>query len=157
MEFKKLLPILSLFVLTLHACVNENVKVDTYNAIPKQNWTYVNPVKATLNVTDSTQAYNIYVNFRHTADYKYANIWLRFHIIGPNQKDVPVRQEFQLAMPDGQWLGTGSGNLFTYQLIYKQNYKFASTGKYTLIVEQNMRDNPLKAISDVGIYVELAK
>ncbi|HTN19251.1 MAG TPA: gliding motility lipoprotein GldH [Pelobium sp.] len=157
MKFKKLLLLFSLLIWVLQACVNPNVKVDTYNAIPKQNWTYVNPVKATLNVTDSTQAYNIYVNFRHTADYKYANIWLRFHIIGPNQKDVPVRQEFQLAMPDGQWLGTGSGNLFTYQLIYKQNYKFASTGKYTLIVEQNMRDNPLKAVSDVGIYVELAK
>jgi gliding motility-associated lipoprotein GldH len=157
MKFKKLLLLFPLYILVMQACVNQNVKVDTYNAIPKQNWTYVNPVKATLNVTDSTQAYNIYVNFRHTADYKYANIWLRFHIIGPNQKDVPVRQEFQLAMPDGQWLGTGSGNLFTYQLIYKQNYKFASTGKYTLIVEQNMRDNPLKAVSDVGIYVELAK
>lgn len=157
MKFKKLLLLFPLYILVMQACVNQNVKVDTYNAIPKQNWTYVNPVKATLSVTDSTQAYNIYVNFRHTADYKYANIWLRFHIIGPNQKDVPVRQEFQLAMPDGQWLGTGSGNLFTYQLIYKQNYKFASTGKYTLIVEQNMRDNPLKAVSDVGIYVELAK
>ncbi len=68
-----------------------------------------------------------------------------------------MRQEFQLAMPDGEWLGNGSGNLFSYQLIYKENYKFASTGKYNLIVEQNMRDNPLKAISDVGIYVELAK
>lgn len=157
MELKKLFIYFSFLILILPSCIDQNVKVDTYNAMPKQNWTYVNPVKATLNVTDSTQAYNIYVNFRHTADYKYSNIWLRFHIIGPNQKDIPIRQEFQLAMPDGQWLGNGSGNLFTYQLIYKQNYKFAGTGKYTLIVEQNMRDNPLKGISDAGIYVELAK
>lgn len=157
MEFKKLFFLFFVPILAMQACVDQNVKVDTYEKIPKNNWTYINPIKATVNVTDSTQAYNIYVNFRHTADYKYANIWLRFHIIGPNQKDVPMRQEFQLAMPDGQWLGTGSGNLFTYQLIYKENYKFASVGKYTLIVEQNMRDNPLKEISDVGIYVELAK
>nr|WP_294895025.1 gliding motility lipoprotein GldH [uncultured Pedobacter sp.] len=157
MELKKLFIYFSFLILILQSCIDQNIKVDTYNAMPKQNWTYVNPVKATLNVTDSTQAYNIYVNFRHTADYKYSNIWLRFHIIGPNQKDIPIRQEFQLAMPDGQWLGNGSGNLFTYQLIYKQNYKFAGTGKYTLIVEQNMRDNPLKGISDAGIYVELAK
>ncbi len=157
MEFKKLLLLFFLPMLVLQSCIDQNVKVDTYEKIPKENWTYVNPIKATINVTDNTQAYNIYVNFRHTADYKYANIWLRFHIIGPNQKDVPMRQEFQLAMPDGEWLGNGSGNLFSYQLIYKENYKFASTGKYNLIVEQNMRDNPLKAISDVGIYVELAK
>lgn len=157
MKFLKLLLLLYLPILALQSCVDKNVKVDTYEAIPKLNWTYVNPIKATINVTDSTQAYNIYVNFRHTADYKYANIWLRFHIIGPNQKDVPVRQEFQLAMPDGHWLGNGSGNLFSYQLIYKEKYKFAGIGKYTLIVEQNMRDNPLKAISDVGIFIEETK
>lgn len=157
MEFKKLLFLFFLPVLAIQACVDQNVKVDTYEAIPKQTWSYANPVKASINITDSTQAYNIYVNFRHTADYKYSNIWLRFHIIGPNQKDIPVRQEFQLAMPDGQWLGTGSGNLFTYQLIYKEQYKFAGTGKYTLIVEQNMRDNPLKGINDVGIYIEEVK
>lgn len=156
MDFTKLFFFCFLPLLVMQACVDPNVKVDTYEAIPKQTWSYIKPIKATLNVTDSTQAYNIFVNFRHTADYRYSNIWLRFHVIGPNQKDVPVRQEFQLALPDGQWLGNGSGNLFTYQLIYKETYKFAGKGKYTLIVEQNMRDNPLKGISDVGIFVEEA-
>lgn len=157
MRFRKLLLLVILPLLAIQGCVDKNVVVDTFESMPKQTWTYVKPVKTTLNVTDSTQAYNIYVNFRHTPEYKYANIWLRFHIIGPNQKDIPVRQEFQLAMPDGKWLGNGSGSLYSYQLIYKQDYKFAGTGKYTLLVEQNMRDNPLRGISDVGIYVEYAK
>jgi gliding motility-associated lipoprotein GldH len=39
-------------------------------------------------------------------------------------------------------------------LIYKEGYKFPSVGTYTIIIEQNMRDNPLKNISDVGIRVE---
>lgn len=156
MKFKKLLLLLC-FPILLQSCVDENVKVDTFVSIPHETWSYIKPIKATLEVPDSTQAYNIYVNFRHTADYRYSNIWLRFHIIGPNQRDIPLRQEFQLAMPDGKWLGNGSGNLYSYQLIYKQNYKFAGTGKYTLIVEQNMRDNPLKGVSDAGIYVEVAK
>lgn len=157
MHFTKRLLVFSLGLLTLQACNTENVVVDTFEAIPKQNWTYIKPIKASFNVDDSTKRYNIYVNFRHTADYKYSNVWLRFHIIGPNQKDVPLRQEFQLAQADGQWLGNGSGNLFSYQLIYKENYQFPTTGKYTLIVEQNMRDNPLKNISDVGLYVEQVK
>ncbi|MFC5283736.1 gliding motility lipoprotein GldH [Pedobacter alpinus] len=157
MHFFKRIFFLGLTLSVLQACNTDNVVVDSFEKIPKETWSYINPIKASVTVTDSTKAYNIYVNFRHTSDYKYANIWLRFHIIGPNKKDIPLRQEFQLAEADGKWLGTGSGNLYNYQLIFKDGYKFPGNGKYTLIVEQNMRDNPLKAISDVGLYVELAK
>jgi gliding motility-associated lipoprotein GldH len=136
---------------------NEGVAVDTFEAIPNQNWTYIKPIKANINVVDSTKSYNIYVNFRHTVDYAYANVWLRFHVLGPKLKDEPLRQEFQLAETNGEWLGSGSGNLFSYQLIFKENYKFPATGKYTIVVEQNMRDNPLKSISDVGIRIVEAK
>ncbi len=140
----------------LQACDN-NVLVDNFDHIPNQNWTYIKPIKAVVNITDSTKKYNIYINFRHNADYKYANIWLRFHLLGPKLKDEPLRQEFQLALQDGEWLGNGSGNLYSYQLIYKENYKFPTNGKYTIVVEQNMRDNPLKNVSDAGIRVVLAE
>ncbi|MBK0381415.1 gliding motility lipoprotein GldH [Pedobacter sp. SD-b] len=144
-----------LIIIGLQAC-NDKALIDTFDHIPNENWTYIKPIKATVNITDSKKKYNIYVNFRHTADYKYSNIWLRFHLIGPQLKDEPLRQEFQLALPDGEWLGNGSGNLYSYQLIYKENYKFPTNGKYTIIVEQNMRDNPLKAVSDAGIRVVVA-
>ncbi|OAQ39170.1 gliding motility lipoprotein GldH [Pedobacter psychrophilus] len=143
-------------IMGLQACDN-NVLVDTFDHIPNENWTYIKPIKAVVNITDSTKKYNIYVNFRHTADYKYANIWLRFHLLGPKLKDEPLRQEFQLAMQDGEWLGNGSGNLYSYQLIYKENYKFPTNGKYTIVVEQNMRDNPLKNVSDAGVRIVLAE
>jgi gliding motility-associated lipoprotein GldH len=143
-------------VIGLQAC-NNNALVDTFDQIPNKNWTYIRPIKATVNIIDSTKKYNIYVNFRHTADYKYSNIWLRFHILGPKLKDEPLRQEFQLALQDGEWLGNGSGNLYSYQLIYKENYKFPTNGKYTIVVEQNMRDNPLKNVSDAGVRVVLSE
>lgn len=148
--------LIGIVISVLQSC-NDHALVDTFETIPNQNWTYVKPIKAKVEITDSTKAYNIYVNFRHTADYRYSNIWLRFHVFGPKLKDMPERKEFQLALADGAWLGKGSSNLFSYQLIYKEGYKFPSNGKYTIIVEQNMRDNPLKHISDVGVSVEPAK
>ena len=35
----------------------------------------------------------------------------------------------------------------------KKDYSFPDTGIYTFTVEQNMRDNPLKNVVDVGIKV----
>jgi gliding motility-associated lipoprotein GldH len=153
--FKNLLLLIVTAMLFI-AC-NEGAIVDTFETVPNKNWTYIKPIKANITLEDSTKAYNIYVNFRHTTDYKYANIWLRFHVIGPKLKDEPLRQEFQLAESSGVWLGSGSGNLFSYQLIFKENYKFPSKGKYTIMVEQNMRDNPLKEVSDVGVRIVEAK
>jgi len=155
---KRLKIYFSLFTLLwfLASC-NNNALIDTFETIPNENWTYVKPIKASLAVSDSTKAYNIYVNFRHNADYRYANIWLRIHVTGPDKKEIVERQEFQLAMPDGEWLGKGSGNLYSYQLIYKEKYKFGKKGTYQILVEQNMRDNPLTGISDVGIRIEEAK
>jgi gliding motility-associated lipoprotein GldH len=149
--------LLLIFTAMLFVACNDGAIVDTFEAVPNQNWTYIKPIKASINVEDSTKTYHIYINFRHTVDYKYANIWLRLHVIGPKLKDEPLRQEFQLALPNGEWLGSGTGNLFSYQLIFKEGYKFPSKGKYTILVEQNMRDNPLKDISDVGVRIVEAK
>lgn len=147
---------LFIMVALFQSCTNESL-INTFESVPHQNWTYIKPIKASLVVTDSTKAYQIYVNFRHTSDYRYANLWLRFHIIGPDKKQIIERQEFQLALPNGQWLGKGSGSLYSYELIYKENYKFKTKGNYAIIVEQNMRDNPLRGVNDVGLRIAEVK
>jgi gliding motility-associated lipoprotein GldH len=142
-------------VFAIFQSCNSDVVVDTFEEIPNQNWTYTKPIKAKLNVTDHSKAYQINVQFRHTLDYKYANVWLRFHIIGPDKKAIIERQEFQLALPNGEWLGKGSGSLYSYELVFKDNYKFNQNGNYTIMVEQNMRDNPLAGVNDVGLKIML--
>ena len=135
---------------------NSNVLVDTFEPIPNQNWNYTKPIQTKINISNHQKAFQIYVHFRHTLDYKYANIWLRFQIIGPDKKAHIERKEFQLALPNGEWLGKGSGSLYSYELLYKDQYKFDQNGEYTIILEQNMRDNPLSGVNDVGLKIEFA-
>jgi gliding motility-associated lipoprotein GldH len=132
---------------------NTNNLVDVNAGMPKRNWTYVNKIKADVEVKDISKAYTIYFKLRHTADYRYSNIFVLLRIKDPHQKTVTRRFEFKLAQADGQWLGSGSGNLFTYKLTLMQNYRFPEKGKYQLEIEQNMRDNPLKEVSDAGLAV----
>jgi len=142
--------------LSLASC-SDNALFDDYFAIANQNWSYDKPVKVSVDIEDASQPYNVYINFRHTEDYSYSNIWLRLTQIAPSGKKTTVREEFQLAQQDGKWIGKGSGNLYSYRLIYKERFRFDTTGKHTFIIEQNMRDNPLKAVTDVGLRVEPAK
>jgi len=58
-----------------------------------------------------------------------------------------------LAKSDGKWIGKSSGSLYNQQSIIHQDYVFPDTGLYTISIEQNMRDNPLQEITDIGLTV----
>lgn len=151
---RKIYLIIILSAIALVSCLDNRTIVDTNMELKKHNWSYVEKVRAPLIIEDNNSLYNIYVNLRHTSKYNYSNIFLLIHVIGPDGKRITERKEFKLALPDGEWLGSGSGNLYSYQLLFKENYKFPSKGKYIIELEQNMRDNPLNDITDAGIRVE---
>jgi len=142
-------------VLLLQACDNGGL-TDSNISMPSRNWNYANKVRAVVEVRDAAKPVNIYFKLRHTSDYRYSNIFVLLHVSGGTLKKQSRRYELRLAQPDGQWLGAGSGNLFTSVVPLLTNYKFPAPGKYLLEVEQNMRDNPLREISDVGIRASLA-
>jgi gliding motility-associated lipoprotein GldH len=131
--------------------------VDQNMEIENQNWTYNNKVRSDFTVDNPTVAYNLYLNLRVTPNYRYSNIFVLVHQTGPDKKTETTRYEFKLATPEGEWLGQGTGNLYSYQVTFKTSYKFPTQGKYHIEIEQNMRDNPLHNVSDAGLRVEKAQ
>jgi len=140
-----------LFTAFLSGC-SSNV-IDSNEEIPDRKWTYRNHFKVPFEIKDSNKSYNVYFKLRHTADYRYANIFILVHF--KDQKDkVTRRYQFKLAKNDGEWLGSGSGNIFNYTFPLLTNHRFLHSGKFEIEIEQNMRDNPLLEIVDVGLLIE---
>lgn len=152
-SLKTFLLFTALVLASVFSGCNTNNLVDSNQSMPSRNWSYANKVKVVVEIKESDKLYDIRFKLRHTADYRYSNIFILFHLSGAGQKKHTRRYEYRLAQPDGQWNGSGSGNLYTYSLPLLTNYKFPAPGKYELEIEQNMRDNPLKEISDAGISV----
>lgn len=138
------------------SCRDSVTVVDSNVELDKHNWSYTEKVSIPVNIEETGIPYNVYLNLRHTSDYKYSNIFLLIHVTAPDGKKTTERKEFKLALPDGEWLGGGSGNMYSYQLMISENYKFPLKGKYLIELEQNMRDNPLDQVTDAGIRVEKA-
>jgi gliding motility-associated lipoprotein GldH len=143
-------------MLFLSGCTDPNAIVDQNTPIDNHNWSYANRIKNPVKIDDASIPYNVYINLRVTGEYKYSNIFVLIRRNGPKLKGV-TRYEVKLANPDGQWLGQGSGNLYSYQVPILTNFKFPEKGTYTFEMEQNMRDNPLHEVNDVGMRVEKAK
>ncbi|MCZ4243271.1 gliding motility lipoprotein GldH [Pedobacter punctiformis] len=143
-----------LVVSLFSGCINS--VVDTNVKIPDRKWTYRNHIAAEFEIKDNTKGYNIYFKLRHTAEYRYSNIYILAHFFDGNNK-VTKRYQYKLAKNDGEWLGSGSGNVFNYTLPMLTKHHFPKNGKFKIEIEQNMRDNPLVEISDAGILVEEAQ
>jgi gliding motility-associated lipoprotein GldH len=145
--------------LTLSGCniTDPKMIVDQNIEIDNQNWSYNNKVRSDFVIDNPALPYNLYLNLRVTPNYRYSNIFVLVHQTGPDKKTETTRYEFKLATPEGEWLGQGTGNLYSYQVVFKNNYRFPTKGKYHIEIEQNMRDNPLHQVSDAGLRVEKAE
>jgi gliding motility-associated lipoprotein GldH len=136
-------------------CTDPGAVIDENIEIANKNWSYQNKIGYDVKIDNATIPYNLYLNLRITGDYKYSNLYAL--ISNPDKKGAVNRYEFKLANPAGEWLGQGSGNLYSYQIPFRTNYKFPANGTYHIRIEQNMRDNPLHEVSDVGLRVEKAQ
>lgn len=140
----------------LAASCTDTAVLDKNVAIVDNTWHYDNQPRLTAHITDTGLRYNIYLNLRHTPDYRYSNIFLLVHQSGPGMSDTTEQFEMRLAEPDGRWLGRSTGSMYAHQQLIRENVHFPDTGQYHFVIEQNMRENPLREIADVGIRIEPA-
>jgi len=116
-------------------------------------WPYHTVPKIKVHITDKNAAYDVFLNLRHHRQYQYSNIFVRIHETNPRGIHKKERRELKLAEKDGKWTGSSAGSLYAHQALIHENYSFPDTGIYTFAIEQNMQDNPLMNINDVGIKV----
>lgn len=145
----------ALMIITFLAGCTDSV-IDNNVELENRVWSYRNHISNSFEIKENSKAYNIYFKLRVTANYKYSNIFILGHFRDGN-KVVTRRYQYKLAKNDGEWLGSGSGNVFSYTLPMLTNYRFPHSGKFTIEIEQNMRDNPLLEVSDAGILIKNAE
>lgn len=139
------------FLFAFSAC-NFNTIIDTNQSLEDNQWLYANATKANFEIKDITKPYQVNFKLRINTEYRYSNLYVLATLKNAKSRKK-TRYQFKLAKEDGQWLGKGSGDLYTYSFPLLRNHRFADTGKYSIEIEQNMRDNPLLGISDIGIEV----
>jgi gliding motility-associated lipoprotein GldH len=126
--------------------------------IPGHEWSYDQQPSVEFTITDTVAAYNIFITLRHTDAYAYRNIWLTIATRQPGDSTFQKeRFELTLQQPDGQWLGTGMGDVRELRYPLFSDIRFLKKGVYTIQLQQIMRDNPLLHIMNAGIRIEKVK
>lgn len=142
-------------ILILHSCDPDRV-YDKNIKIPDGVWYRDNTVRFELLIEDTIGSYNLYVNVRNTSLYPMSNLYLFVTTTAPSGHSIMDTVEVILANDKGKWLGSGLGDIWDLQQLYKANVRFAQRGQYIFEYEQAMRTEKLPFILDVGLRVEKA-
>jgi gliding motility-associated lipoprotein GldH len=150
--------ILCFFILLFVATACDNSRYFEENQqIPGSIWSRNNIVSFKVPVTDTRSVNNVYINIRHNGLYEKSNMYLFINIIAPNGNKLRDTVNCILANDKGKWLGSGLGDIYSNQLLYKKDITFPTQGNYTFEIEQAMRMDNLKNVEDIGIRIEKVK
>lgn len=127
---------------------------EAYKTLDSDGWNKDSVVVIPVELRDTLGSHNLYLNIRNNGNYEFSNLWLFVNIKAPDGNLLTDTLEFQLADPAGKWLGSGIGDLFDNQFLYKENVYFPMSGSYEFSIQQGMRSNVLKGIRDIGISIE---
>jgi len=148
---------LLLFITIVAFSCDSNRVFDENKEIAGSVWNRNNVIFFKIPISDTLSPHNVFINIRQNGQYDKSNLYLFVKIISPKGDEIRDTINCILADAKGKWLGSGLGDLYSNQLMYKQKIGFPHAGYYTFEIEQAMRIDNLKNIEDIGVRIEKAR
>lgn len=152
--------LIGLCIWMLCSCSNNRVEFAAYQNIP-DGWEKDEAVRFDFKAPDTLNVYDVFINLRNDERYPFSNLFLIVNMEFPGGKVITDTLEYEMAKPDGEWLGKGFTDLKESKLWYKEAVRFPDTGSYSMEIYHAMRKNgnvegvrSLDGITDVGISIE---
>ena len=127
-----------------------------YQSVRDKIWNKQDVYFFNFEIKDNSIAYFVALQIRNNDLYPYQNLWILNDEAQPSGATVKDTIEYMLADDFGKWTGNGI-TLFQSSIILRNNYHFPDTGKYTISIRHGMRDNDLKGIENVGLFIGKSK
>ena len=140
-----------------------NLPSDTFEkdvVVPGQQWesSFKPRIEFIIKEQDTSSLYNIYLVLRHSDAYNYNNIWVKGTVQEPGDTVLKSqRYDLVLATNEKGWLGSGMDDIYEHRVLVQPGTKFRKPGTYSFMLEQVMREDPLKHVLNVGVRVEKAQ
>jgi gliding motility-associated lipoprotein GldH len=136
-------------------------QIDLYEktvTIPGHDWKNSFQPAFRFTIKDTASPYQLFLILRHNDKYDYNNIYINLYAKQPGSDSMQkVRYDLRLANNEQGWLASGMDDIYEHRIQLTpsdQQFYFRKPGDYTFIVEQIMREDPLKNVLNVGLRIE---
>ena len=148
-----ILSLVLLIAIAATSCDNNVFYSDTQH-VKKDEWNAADTLFFTFSSKDTLSTYDFYFQVRNTTDYDKQNIFFFITAFYPGNTFSRDTAECILAAPDGKWFGKGMGKHRDSRFLFRKGVRFRKAGNYIIAVNQAMREEKLKGISEVGIIIK---
>jgi gliding motility-associated lipoprotein GldH len=122
--------------------------------LPNEIWNIDNILVYELNISDSLQYYNFFIDVRNTTHYADQNLWIFFTTQFPDSTVFTDTLNCIISDAFGRWTGKGSGRIKDNRFLFKSKVRFPQTGTYIFSAQHAMRTDDLKGITDFGLTLQ---
>lgn len=129
---------------------------DKFSGTGEGSWTWDENQIFSVEVNDTLQPFNLYLNVRHTKDYPRSNLYVFLTVTGPKNNATRDTINIPIAAKSGKWYGDGFGNIKLVRHLYRKDIRFPYKGEYIFEIEQAMRIEEVP-VTDVGLRIEKFK
>ncbi len=151
---KRIYLIISCFaILLLVGCSSKNYYAEV-KQLPDEKWAVDKPLYYKVNIEDSMQYYNMYIQLRNTTDFGTQNFYVFMKTKYPDGHSEQDTLGFILCDKFGNWTGKGNGRLKDNKFLFQPKVRFPYCGEYIFTVTQGMRTDVVEGIESFGIVLE---
>jgi gliding motility-associated lipoprotein GldH len=151
---KRISFIISLFALLLFSSCNHKTYYGHIQTLPHEKWAIDKPLYFKLNIEDSMQYFNMYIQLRNTTDFATQNFYVFMKTKYPDGHCEQDTLGFILCDKFGNWTGRGNGRLKDNKFLFQPKVRFPYNGEYIFTVTQGMREEEVEGIESFGILLE---
>ena len=147
---------LLLFSSLMVSCDNSRV-FEANHEFNSRAWNSTEEPRFEFAIGDTTQRYNVYFNVRNSLNYPFSRIFITYHLYDSVGKELARKlvNNDLFDLKTGQPLGdSGLGDLYDHQFPLLKSHRFNSPGKYSIKLDQFMRQDTLQGVIAVGIRIE---
>lgn len=152
MKILKCIPVLAA-ILLMTSCGNKNYYCDI-QTIPHEKWNVKNPLTFKVDIKDSMDYFNFYINLRNTTDFETQNLYVFMQTTYPDGHTEQDTLGFVLCDKFGNWNGKGQGRIKENKFLFQPKVRFPNKGTYTFKVTHGMREDVVRGVSEFGITLE---
>ncbi len=145
-----------LFSICLPSCIKSKVYYES-EKIPGYVWNAGNDIKFRAEIDDTAGTYDINLIIRTDNSYPYRNMFLFIRTTSPAFRSIKDTVEYFLADQNGNWYGSGLGDINDLSVPFKTNIIFPEKGNYTFSISHGMRDRNLEGVTDIGMLIRKRK
>lgn len=149
----RFLTVAIILIFTLLSC-GPNYIFDETLEIADDGWAYGDTLNFEVEITDTLEIYNLYLDIEHAADYTKQNIYILIYTQFPSGERIKERVAIDFADKTGQWYGDCNAEKCTLRVNIQEGAFFNLVGKHVFTIEQFMRIDPLQGVKKIALRIE---